>query len=217
MARFGAIAAAGESVVRYLTGVFSSFPDETTHDDSPVIEQVTTKMFGPSANPGAVTSTKGGITLLLYRVDIDATQRNPITWSKSIPSEKRHALAVDLRYLLTAWADHPQRQQLILGRALAALAGHATFGAPDLVSDLSEKVKGIWRSDESFQFQPDEMATEDLYQLWESLGRQYELSVPFKARGIRLEADVFAGEGLVLERHLVYGAKKNDDAEEPVA
>lgn len=200
MARHAAIAATGETVVRFLK---SSFPAA----GGPVIEQVTTRMFSQDGNPQSVTSANGGLTLLLYRVDVDATQRQPISWTKTADPTapaKRYALGVELRYLVTAWADEATMQQLVLGRAMSALAAHATFAAADLV-DAIGGVTEIWRPEESFQFVPDELGTEDLYQLWESLGRQYELSVPFKARGVRLEADLQDGAGPVFERDLAYG------------
>lgn len=206
MARFAAIAAAGETVVRFLKATFPG-------PNAPVIEQVTTRMFTQNGNPPSVTSANGGLTLLLYRVDVDSTQRQPVNWTRPPdppnPPAKRYALGVELRYLLTAWSDDATMQQLVLGRALAALAGHPTFGTPDLV-DTVGSVQNIWRPEESFQFVPDELGTEDLYQLWESLHRQYELSVPFKARGVRLEADALDGAGTVFERDLVYGTHRPD-------
>jgi hypothetical protein len=212
LARFGAIAATGESIVRFLKNAFATDYPGTP----PVVEQVTTRSFqsvgGVSNN---FNTANGSLTLLLYRVDIDTTQRNPISWTRpkrpTLPA-RQYALPLDLRYLITAWAEQPDEQQLILGRALSALAGHAGFVGSDLV-DSYGGVDDIWGPDESFQLMPDEMGTEDLYQIWESVGRPFELSVPFKARVIRLEADLFEGEGTVLERDLAYGKVVPDKPE----
>ena len=202
MARYAAIAAVGESLVRFLRGQFSGFPG-----GQPVVEQVTTKSFqGGPGSPSDFNTTAGSLTLLLYRVDIDATQRNTVQWARGASNlpEKRYGLSLDLRYLLTAWADQPDKQQLILGMALSALERHPTFAAPDLVDSIGG-VSSIWAPDESFQFVPDEMATEDLYQIWDSLGHGFELSVPYRARVVRLDASQFEGQGDVLERHAGYG------------
>jgi hypothetical protein len=203
MARFGAIAAVGESVIRYLKGQFASFPGP------PLVEQVTTRTFSDATAANTFNSTSGSLTLLLYRVDLDGAPRNPMVTRGPIPPAtsptKRHAMPLDLRYLLTAWAETPETQHLILGNALAALDAHPTFGPGDLVDSVGS-VDSIWGAGESFQFVPDEMGTEDLYQIWESLGHHFELSVPYKARVVRLEHQLQQpGAGIVLEKDLVVG------------
>jgi hypothetical protein len=201
VARYAGLAAAGESIIRFLKGAFVDFPSGV-----PGIEQVTTATLSGSNVGSALNATAGNLTLLLYRVDIDAQQRNPITsslGSSGLP-ERRFALPLTLRYLLTAWASQPDVQQLILGRALSVIAGHPSFGPSDLVTTLGG-VAGVWSPEETFQLVPDEIGTEDLYQIWQALGRSYELSVPLKARVIHLEAERVDGAGTVLERDLVYG------------
>jgi hypothetical protein len=202
VAKFAAISAAGESVIRYLKSAFAGFPG-----GAPTIEQVTTRSLqaGAGTTPQNFNTTAGSLTLLLYRVDVDGTPRSPMV---SVPQpdgtiEKRYALPLDLRYLVTAWADQPDVQQLILGQALVALASHPTFGPSDLVATAGS-VDAIWRADDSFQFLPDDMSTEDLYQIWESLGRPFELSVPFKARVVLLDA-ASAAASTVTQRRLDYG------------
>jgi len=203
LARYGAFAAAGESIVRFLKGAFIGFPGT-----APVIEQVTTGTF--RADNGTQTNfntANGSLTLLLYRIDIDPTHRGPVEWTHPPALNAPQAiytLALDLRYLITAWASSPEVQQLILGRALSAIAAHSTFGPGDLV-DSQGAVDNIWAPGETFQLLPDEMGTEDLYQIWEAIGRPFELSVPYKVRVIRLQADALDGAGTVLERDLVYG------------
>jgi hypothetical protein len=203
MARFGAIAAVGESVVRYLKGQFVSFPGP------PLVEQVTTRTFSdPSAATG-FNSSSGSLTLLLYRVDLDGCPRNPKILRGPVPPgaspTKNPGIPLDLRYLVTAWADNAETQQLILGNALAALDAHPTFGSGDLVDSMGG-VDAIWGAGETFQFIPDEMGTEDLYQIWESLGHHFELSVPYKARVVRLEHRLpLPGMGIVLDKDLVVG------------
>jgi hypothetical protein len=190
-------------VVRFLRGRFPK--------DSPAVEQITTHSLAPGGSGGSLpdfNTSKGTITLLLYRVDIDMTQRGggALARQPGMGGQRaRQGLALDLRYLVTAWAQQPEVQHLILGKALSALDGHASFGHADLVSTIGD-VADIWGPDESFQFVPDDMATEDLYQIWDSLGRTFELSVPYKARVVRLEPDGDEGQGVVLEREIVHGS-----------
>lgn len=157
--------------------------------------------------PAAINTLAGTITLLLYRVDIDGANRNPTSWvrpSGGGPLKMRYGLPLDLRYLVTSWAEMADKQQLILGKAMSALDAHRTFAGASLIGSVGG-TNDIWRSDDSFQFVPDDLGTEDLYQIWESLGRSFELSVPYKARVVRLEPDELSGGDVVLERDLVYG------------
>lgn len=200
-------------MVRFLRGQFAGFPG-----GPPLIEQVTTQSLQPTGagTPSATNfnTAKGTLTLLLYRVDIDATQRSPVTTSRDAlggPSRTRTGMALNLRYLVTAWAAQSDVQQLILGRALSLLDRHATFDPTDLVASVGA-VANIWGPEESFQFVPDEMGTEDLYQIWESLGRPFELSVPYRARVVRLDPDVAEVRSPVLERELVSGVAQREGA-----
>jgi hypothetical protein len=204
LARYAAIAAVGESVVRYLRGAFVGFPG-----GAPQIEQITTQQLQSTGGgmPSSINTLLGTITLLLYRVDIDGANRNPTSWVRPTgggPLQMRYGLPLDLRYLVTSWADAPDKQQLILGKAMTVLDGHRTFAGANLIGALGG-ADDIWRNDDSFQFIPDELGTEDLYQIWESLGRSFELSVPYKARIVRLEPDELSGGDVVLERDLAYG------------
>jgi hypothetical protein len=212
MARYGAIAAVGESVARFLRSALAG-----AGSVAPQVQLLTTRTLQAASGADATftVSANGAITLLLYRVDIDPSQPNPVapdldSIRKGFSHSKRHLLPLNLRYLLTAWADQSEMQTLLLGQALAALHGHANFGASSLVNAIGGATD-IWRPDESFQFVPDDMQTEDLYQIWESVGRPFELSVPFKARGVRLEADLFDGDGIVVRRDLVYGPAGDED------
>lgn len=204
MATYAAIAAVGESVVRFLQGAFSGFGS-----GAPLVEQITTQQLQATGGgmPASINTRSGTITLLLYRIDVDGANRNPTSWVRPAgggPLKMRYGLPLDLRYLVTSWADAPDTQQLILGKAMTALDGHRTFAGANLIGDIGD-AHDIWGKDDSFQFIPDDMGTEDLYQIWESLGRSFELSVPYKARVVRLEPDELEGDDVVLERDLVYG------------
>jgi hypothetical protein len=131
--------------------------------------------------------------------------RGPI--APSTTPTKNFGIPLGLRYLVTAWAETAETQQLILGHALTSLDAHPSFGAGDLVDSIGG-ADSVWGSGETFQFIPDEMGTEDLYQIWESLGHHFELSVPYKARVIRLEHTAPTGLGIVLDKDFVVGQVK---------
>jgi hypothetical protein len=203
VASYAAIAAVGESVVRFLRGAFVSFPG-----GAPQVEQITsTQLLGTGSGSSPINTLLGTISLLLYRVDVDGVNRNPTSSVRPVgggPVQLRYSLPLDLRYLLTSWADQPDRQQLVLGKAMSVLEGHRTFAGAALVNQVGDG-STVWSADDSFQFIPDELGTEDLYQIWESLGRSFELSVPYKARVVRIDPDVAENDLPVLERDLVYG------------
>ena len=210
MARFGAIAATGETIVRLLRTLFASSPME----QRPRVELITTKsiLAGGAGAPDFYTS-RGSLTLLLYRIDIDLKQRSQLNVSLGpfATQQQIYTLPLELKFLLTSWAEQPDVQHMLLGRALSAIAGHSTFGRAELVDSVGA-VSGIWNSDESFQLLPDDMSTEDRYQIWQSLGRPFEISVPLKARIIFLESSTLKAGGPIEERHLLYGTAEPEEA-----
>lgn len=206
MARFGAISATGESIVRFLRGVFAAAEPEHP-EKRPRVEQITTKsLISGSGGSADFYTSQGSLTLLLYRIDIDLKQRSQVGWGtapKPMPQQS-YSLPLELRYLLTAWAEQPETQHILLGRALTAIAGHPTFGQSELVQSIGS-ASDIWKPDESFQLLPDAISTEDSYQIWQALSRPFEISIPLKARVIFLDGDALRTGGPVEERHLLYG------------
>ncbi len=109
MATHRAIAGVGESIVGLLAEKCpkAEFPGATF------------KLCQPSDSQQA-KRPRFGVTLCLYRITFDSARRNPPTRpSRALPQYP--ALALELHFLLTAWAKSAEPQQDLLGWAMCVL------------------------------------------------------------------------------------------------
>lgn len=141
-----------------------------------------------------------GVSLFLYRIFIDGTHRTP--GGRWTPDGGRAdtQLPLDLHFLLTTWGKDASTQYAIAGWMMRTLED-----TPILPSGLlNRRTPAVFHDDEAVEVVAGEIATEDLMRLWELIGPgSYQLSVPYVARNIRIEAerpDPGAGGGLVQER-----------------
>jgi hypothetical protein len=104
--------------------------------------------------------------------------------------------ALDLHYLLTAWADDAADEQRILGRAMQCLETTPVLTAALLTTD------GAWGEDERVPIVFEDLPTEVILRIFEAVGVGYRLSVAYRARVVRAETSRgrFWGEGAGMRR-----------------
>jgi hypothetical protein len=139
-----------------------------------------------------------GVSLLLYRVFVNGAPRIPggTTTINGRPTQTR--LPLDLHFLLTPWGSHPSTQHVLAGWMMRVLED-----TPVLPSGLlNRRTPGVFQPDESVEIVLGELATEDLFHLWELIGaNSYRMSVPYVARNVRIESQRTVDEAeLVQER-----------------
>lgn len=175
MAEFSAIAAVGLSIERYLNACFdASEPIEGRTTNAVLIRtedmeesQVATRIGSPA------------LSIYLYRVGFDPTMRP--AWSAAGHRDGRSYLALDLHYLLAAWAENAEFEHRILGRALQCLEAQPVLRGPLL------HASGGFSADESIQLVLEELSTEGVMRTYDSLPTEYRLSVPYQARIVRID------------------------------
>jgi len=113
---------------------------------------------------GAGRLTPPCLSLFLYRIGHDT----------ALP-------ALDLHYLLTAWADDAADEQRILGRAMQCLETTPVLTAALLTAD------GAWSEDERVPIVFEDLPTEVILRIFEAVGVSYRLSVAYRARVVRAE------------------------------
>ncbi len=137
-----------------------------------------------------------GVSVLLYRVDVDHQFRQP-------PADETHppTLPLELSLLLTAWGTSASLEQEILAWSMRVLADH-----PSLPSGVLNTVaSGAFGPAESVEVVPGKLTNEELFRLWDALPGDLRLSVPYQARVVRLESDLELVQGApVLEREFDY-------------
>jgi hypothetical protein len=139
-----------------------------------------------TGTPQADTDTLG---IYLHRISVDPFSRN-----RHLPPAPGHRLArpefpVNLHLLLIAWCTHTEQEINYLSTAIQILGGGFLLASTDL--SLADPEWG----DEGVQVMPEEMSTEDLMRLWDSLPGDYRLSAPYLIKTVRLAPDVDQDEG----------------------
>lgn len=140
-----------------------------------------------------------GLTLYVYRVGVNGTQRTP---PPSGPGRRR-PLPVEVDFVLTPWGLTAQRELELLGWAMRVLDDEPVL-APSV---LNRAVSDVFAPNELAEVVPNPVPLDELARLWDALPWDYQLSVAYTARVVRLEStqqETVAGP--VLERDLELAA-----------
>jgi hypothetical protein len=178
MANHAAIAAAGKSIERLLNACFEENPpiaDKTTR--AVLVRTDDFKETNVALNIGSPA-----VSIFLFRIDFNKTMR--AAWSAVGFHDGRAHLALDLHYLLTAWADNAEHEHAVMGQAVQCLETTPILGGP-LLYPLTD-----WAVNECVQIVMEEVSTEALMRTFDSLPTDYRLSVPYIARVVRVDGRV---------------------------
>src|SRR5690242_10294054 len=129
MADFAGISAAGLSIQRLLTLRFEEAPPL---DRNVTVVLARAEDFEPDVFPQFVA--RPALTLFLYRVGANRTTR--AAWSAVGAYDGRSHLALDLHFLLFAWADNADDESRILGRAMQVIEDTPIISGPLLAGNL---------------------------------------------------------------------------------
>jgi hypothetical protein len=185
MSGFDGIAAVGTSIERMLALAFKDREPVPTKQTRALL--VKTEDLSPQLSP-----TKIGpyaLSILLYRVDFNKAMR--AAWSSVGTADGRGHLALDLHFLVTAWADNAEHEHLILGRAMQAIEFSPVLTGPlyyqtTLPSPAYDDEPRA-RPTEAIQLLLEEISTEALMRTFDSLPCDYKLTVPYVARVARID------------------------------
>jgi len=143
-----------------------------------------------------------GISLLLYRIFQDGTNRTPP--GRVQPNGKRGPtkLPLELHFLLTAWAKSASLQHELAGWMMRTLEDNAILNA----SQLNSYKPDVFFPEETVEIALAQLSTEDLFDIWDVMIRHvYQLSVPYVARVVRIEStEAATGGAPVQERFMEY-------------
>lgn len=176
MAGFGGIAAVGRSIERLLNACFDE--EEPVPNKQTRAVLVRTSDFEESMVATSIGSP--ALTIFLYRVDFNKTMR--AAWSAIGSQDGNAHLAVDLHYLVTPWADNAEFEHRILGRVLQCIETTPMLSGPLLHPSTN------WSANESIQLITEDVSTEGVMRIFDSLPTDYRLSVPYIARVVRIDS-----------------------------
>jgi hypothetical protein len=191
MATFDAIAAVGEAIRALLTDAAQiAFPDARF------------ELFQASDFPKPHDGM--GVSIFLYRVTANSTQRNLPPRVTSDGRRFRPSLALDLHYMLTPWAPNPDTQHRLLGWTLRVLEDTPIL--PAAYVNAHESQPDTFRPEETVELIYDPLSLQDLSNLWEVLEPKLQPTATYVARRIDIESTLQIVDGaLVQARAFDYG------------
>ncbi len=195
MATYRAVGAASEAVMRLLQ---QSWRRELFDGADLQFEVYRTKDFS--------TPMKTGVSLFLYRVSVNNVQRTPPAKPTSGGRQRRPQLPLDLHFLLTPWAEDASLEQVILGWMMRTIEDTPILPA----GLLNTLMAGVFDADETVEIVVGQLSNEEMFRIWDVLPINYQISVPYTARIVRIDSELDLREGgPVLTRELDFGVLKD--------
>ena len=174
MADHRSIAAAASSIERLIGLCFEQ--DQPVSGRTTQVNVVRTDDLDPN---GTELTTAPALTLFLYRIDFNKTLR--AAWSAVGHQDGESHLPLDLHFLLTAWGDNAEHEYQILGRAMQCIEN-----TPILSGALLDPTAD-WSTSEAVQVCLEDLSTEDVMRVFDSLPIDYKLSVPYVTRVVVID------------------------------
>jgi hypothetical protein len=189
MATLSAIAATTEAIIRLLRSSY----DPTQFNNASLDFQV--YVSSDFLNP-----MDEGVSLLLYRVFQDGTNRTPPGRVQPNGQTGPTKLPLELHFLLTAWAKTASLQHELAGWMMRTLEDN-----PILYPSLLNSYKpGVFYPEETVEVGLAQLSTEDLFDIWDVIIRHvYQLSVPYVARVVRIESTLANVAGAQVQQRLM--------------
>src|SRR5437660_1775185 len=152
------------------------------------------------------TPMDAGVSLFLYRVTLNTVQRTPPAKPGPAGRHRRPQLPLDLHFLLTPWAKDASLEQVILGWMMRTLED-----TPILPSGLLNTLTdGVFDVEETVEIVVGQLPNEEMFRIWDVLPNDYQISVPYTARIVRIDSELDQREaGPVITRELGFGILKD--------
>lgn len=147
-----------------------------------------------------------GVSLFLYRVSVNSVQRTPPAKPGPHGKARRTQLPLDLHFLLIPWAKDASFEQVILGWMMRTLEDTPIL-ASGILNTLTE---GVFDPDETVEIVNGQLSNEEMFRIWDVLPSDYQISIPYSARIVRIDSELDRPEaGPVLRRDLNIGVLKD--------
>lgn len=149
------------------------------------------QVFGSQAiKQAGIASISNTLVLYLYRISIDPTI--PGGYLRALPGSgtgRTAEIPLMLHFLMIAIADSALAENSLMGWGFQQLAATPIIGADRLVAQ-SLALPGQtlnWDESDDVQVATEELTREELSRIWDTLPLKYCLTVPYVARGVRIE------------------------------
>ncbi|MGK3995532.1 DUF4255 domain-containing protein [Sorangium sp. So ce1024] len=144
------------------------------------------------------------ITIFLFNLHENPYLMNQPPVTRARPAGRAEVvqppLAIDLDYMICAWAATADEEQQLLGDVLRALNDSPALTAPQLGP--------AWEKDESVQLELVNPPIEEQVRLWSAFGfKRFKLALYYRASSVPIASRRTTHETLVRERHLTVEVK----------
>jgi hypothetical protein len=146
-----------------------------------------------------------GISLFLYRVEVNASLRNLPAKIGLDGIMRRPPLPLDLYYLLTVWAKDTIKQQRILGWAMRSLEDAPVLSAARLNHFGTES--DVFQPDEKVEVIFHSLTLQDMSNLWGAFKISVPASVAYIARVVGIDSTIPSEESAPVQTREVNFAK----------
>jgi len=180
VATFTAISATGKTLERLLNACFAVDRPHPTKTVKAAL--VKTDDFDTTNGSSVIQQKTPLLSIFLYRVEIDPVMRSSYAAIGSL--DGRAHLPLDLHYLLSAWAEAAEFEHDILGSAMTCLETTPILQGPML------HPSSAWQPNEALQIGPEDIGTDQLMRIFDSLEAGYCTSIPYRVRVVRLDGSV---------------------------
>jgi len=123
------------------------------------------------------------VGIYLHRISIDPHGRGRYLPASTVTGTAKPELPVNLHLMIIGWAASAEKEVDMLAWAMQKIGGGLELDSASLVERDSS-----WGENNVVQIIPEDMTTEDLLRLWETLPHSYMLSTPYIVKTARLEA-----------------------------
>jgi hypothetical protein len=133
-----------------------------------------------------------GISLFLYRVEVNSSLRNLPAKTGLDGVVRRPPLPLDLYYLLTVWAKDTVKQQRILGWAMRTLEDSPVLSAARLNHFGTEA--NVFQPNEKVEIVFNSLSLQDMSNIWSAFKIALPTSVAYIARVVGIDSTILAEE-----------------------
>jgi hypothetical protein len=192
-----------------VTAVLKNLLDNGMIDDQVTVSVGSVAVSALAPDLIALDANAGSrLNLFLYHVTPNQGWRNTSLPTRNTDGDRvaNPPLALDLHYLLTAYAARDLHAEILLGHGMQVLhetpvlsrpAIRRALGAPDLVKDPDDSLppelealgaSGLAEQVEAIKITPQMMGTEEVSRLWSAFQSRYRPSAPYVASVVLIEA-----------------------------
>jgi hypothetical protein len=141
----------------------------------------------------AQTDMPNTLALYLYRLGVDPTVPGGVRRAQSTGTgASTPRIPVMLHFLMIAIADSAFAENIMMGWAFQQLAITPVLNADRLKAEApalpGRNAHSLdWDDADDVRIATEELTREELMRIWDTLPRKYSLTVPYVARGVRLD------------------------------